>query len=117
MFFDSIRMNLKRKVLPWSVIVLVVLQAALVLFSWIVASVWPYAELRSVLSGEGVRWYFGSFVDNMSCPLLVWLLLGFMAYGTYSHSGLRMRYARFGAESGWPIVVGMPYIRLLSWHA
>lgn len=89
MFFDSIRMNLKRKVLPWSVIVLVVLQAALVLFSWIVASVWPYAELRSVLSGEGVRWYFGSFVDNMSCPLLVWLLLGFMAYGTYSHSGLK----------------------------
>lgn len=86
---DIVRMNFKRKVLPWSVVVLALLQAAVVLFSWIVTSVWPSAELRSVLSGEGVRWYFGNFVNNMSCPLLVWLLLIFMAYGTYSRSGLK----------------------------
>lgn len=86
---DIVRMNFKRKVLPWSVVVLALLQAAVVLFSWIVTSVWPSAELMSVLSGEGVRWYFGNFVNNMSCPLLVWLLLIFMAYGTYSRSGLK----------------------------
>lgn len=35
----------------------------------------------------------GSFVDNMSGPLLVWLVLFVVACGTFTHSGLKGAFA------------------------
>jgi aminobenzoyl-glutamate transport protein len=44
--------------------------------------------VRSLLSSEGVRWFFGSFTEMVASPLLVWLLLGLCAWGTLKQSGL-----------------------------
>lgn len=78
----------KHKILPFTALTLLVLQAVLVLISWIIASVYPSLHVRSMLSSEGIRWFLGNFTVNMMTPLLVWLLLGFIAWGALLHSGL-----------------------------
>ena len=78
-----------RKTLPVAVAVLAAAQAAIVLLSWMVTSVNPASRLRSLLSGEGVRWLFGSFAENIACPLSAWLLLAAVAYGAFMSSGLK----------------------------
>lgn len=77
-----------KKILPFTAVALVILQIASVLFSWIISSVLPSSPVRSLLSGEGIRWFLGNFTDNMSTPLLVWLLLCSMAYGAFVYGGL-----------------------------
>lgn len=68
---------------------LAVAQLLLVLLSWIISAAIPNAPLRSLLSSEGIRWFFGHFTQNLATPMLVWLLLGSIAYGAYNDSGLR----------------------------
>ncbi|MBO4826363.1 MAG: AbgT family transporter [Prevotella sp.] len=68
--------------------VLFALQLLLFLVSWLLAAVSPGTSVRSLLAGEGVRWFFGRFVDNLATPLLVWLLLAALAYGALRSSGL-----------------------------
>lgn len=65
-----------------------VAQVGLILLSWIVATVIPSSKLRSMLSGEGIRWFFGTFVDNVSSEFLVWIILCSMAYGSFTDSGI-----------------------------
>lgn len=43
---------------------------------------------RSLLSPEGIRWFFGTFTTNLQSPWLVWLLLISIAWGTLRASGL-----------------------------
>lgn len=88
-------MGRREKLFPVTALVLVVLQIATVLFSWIVSSVSPTLPYRSLLSSDGLRWFFGSFVDNISCPLLTWLILIVIAYGAYVHSGLKSALSTF----------------------
>ena len=78
-----------RKILPVAVAALSAAQAAVVLLSWMITSVNPASRLRSLLSGEGVRWLFGSFAENLACPLSAWLLLAAVAYGAFTSSGLK----------------------------
>lgn len=59
-----------------------VLQVLLMLLSWFITAAAPDLKVRSLLSGEGLRWLFGSFTDSTSTPLLVWLLLLAGAAGT-----------------------------------
>lgn len=69
-------------------LVLLVAQVLLMLLTWVVNAAAPQLPLRPILSPEGLRWLFGCFVDNLSSPLSVWLLLLFMAYGALHNSGL-----------------------------
>lgn len=86
----------KKSILSVMAVVLAVLQLATVLFSWIVSSAIPSLPCRSMLSSEGIRWFMGSFVDNVSSPLLVWLILFVMAYGTFTHSRFKEVFALNG---------------------
>ena len=70
-------------------IVLGVLQVALVLASWLIAAVMPETSVHSLLSPEGIRWFFGHFTDNMAQPLLVWLILLYIAFNAYRRGGLQ----------------------------
>ena len=54
-------------------------QALLFLVSWLVTAMMPDMAVHSLLSSEGIRWFFGSFVSNVASPLLVWLLILAMA--------------------------------------
>ena len=65
-----------------------VLQALLMVLSWLLTAANPDWYMRSMLGGEGLRWLFGHFTENMQSPLLVWLLLSGAAYGTMKGSGI-----------------------------
>lgn len=69
-------------------VTLIVAQIVLVLASWILTAAMPDSFWRSLLSAEGIRWFFGRFESNMASSLIVWLLLGGMAWGAVSKGGL-----------------------------
>lgn len=80
-------------------LVLVVAQVGLVLVSWVMASVIPDTQLRSLLSAEGIRWFCGTFTANMLSPLLVWLLQLGIAGGILVRSRLAFDLSHFRAMS------------------
>lgn len=67
---------------------LLVAQLLLVLCSWILYIAVPSVNVRTLLGSEGVRRFFGSFTAVMQTPLLIWLILGAMAFGVLRESGL-----------------------------
>ena len=69
-------------------LVLVLLQVAVVVLSWLVTAAKPEAALRSLLSADGVRWFYGHVVSNCAQPLLVWLLMAAMTTGCLRQSRL-----------------------------
>lgn len=76
-----------RRLYTWMVCTLAVAQLLLVLLSWLLSAAMTEG-VRSMLSGVGVRWFFGSFVDVLASPWLVWLLLLAMAGGSLWESRL-----------------------------
>lgn len=65
-----------------------VMQVLLVIVSWILTAVNPELPMRSLLGGDGLRWLFGTFVDNINTPVLVWLLLAGISVGLMSQGNL-----------------------------
>ena len=76
-----------RRLYTWMVCTLAVAQLLLVLLSWLLSAAMTEG-VRSMLSGVGVRWFFGSFVDVLASPWLVWLLLLARAGGSLWESRL-----------------------------
>ena len=64
---------------------LLLAEALLVILSWLLSAM-MMEGVRSLLSSEGIRWYFGSFTTMMASPLLVWLLLILSALGCVQQS-------------------------------
>jgi len=77
--------------LPYLALVLGIAMVILALLSWIITAVMPDIAMRSLLGAEGIRWFFGHFVENMANPLLVWLVLGTVAYGANMNSGFLVK--------------------------
>ena len=71
----------------YSVVALAIAQVLLVLASWLFSAMMAEG-VRSLLSDEGLRWFFGSFTALLATPVLVWLLLISMALGCLWQSGL-----------------------------
>ena len=69
-------------------LVLAVAQVVLVLVSWVITAAMPDTFPRSMLSAEGIRWFFGSFTEHLASSWLVWLLLASIAWGALKVSGL-----------------------------
>ncbi|MDD7462639.1 MAG: AbgT family transporter [Prevotellaceae bacterium] len=67
-------------------LVIVVAQLALVLGSWIFSVIFPNMHLRSLLGGEGLRWFFDSIGNNLANKGLVIILLVGMLTGSVRHS-------------------------------
>ena len=63
-------------------------QVVLILTSWLLTAAMPESFPRSLLSAEGIRWFFGRFVGNVESPLLVWLLLFSFMLGALQRSGI-----------------------------
>lgn len=68
--------------------VIVAAQVLLTLASWMISSVMPDVGVRSMLSSEGIRRFFGHFSDSIASPLMLWIILLFMAWGTLKASGI-----------------------------
>lgn len=76
--------------------VLLLAEVMLVILSWLLSAT-MMEGVRSLLSSEGIRWFFGSFTDIMASPLLVWLVLVLSAFGGVQQSGV---VALLGRQSG-----------------
>lgn len=86
--FTRKRMKLYYKICTLAALTACVLQVLLIVLSWLMTAAAPDLYMRSMLGGEGLRWIFGHFMENMQSPLLVWLLLFGVAYGTVKGSGI-----------------------------
>lgn len=71
------------------VVAFVLLLAEMLLFilSWLLSAT-RMEGVRSLISSEGIRWFFGSWQTLFASPLLVWLLLCLIAWGSLRKSGL-----------------------------
>lgn len=71
-------------------LLLLVAEAVLILLSWILSAM-RIEGVRSLLSGEGVRWFFGHFTTMVGSPWLACLVLLLVAFGCLQKSGLFSR--------------------------
>lgn len=69
-------------------LVVIVAQVLLVVVSWILTAAKPDIPMRSILGSDGLRWLFGTFVENISSAGLVWMLLFGVALGLLAESNL-----------------------------
>ena len=51
--------------MAWVALLLGVGQVVLILTSWLLTAAMPENFPRSLLSAEGIRWFFGRFVGNV----------------------------------------------------
>ena len=75
-----------KEALAASVVAMLVAQVMLFLVSWLVTAASPETNMRSLLSNEGIRWFFGSFTDNVAVQPLVWIIVLAMAWGMVTES-------------------------------
>ena len=92
------RIETVRKMTIYAVPAMLVLQVLLFLVSWIISAASPEPVVRSLLSNEGIRWFFASFIDNVATPPLVWLLVLSMAYGAVVNSQILTALRRSGRQ-------------------
>ena len=85
------RIEILKRFLPHIALTLFVLQLLLMLVSWLLSAAFPGSGIRSLLSSEGLRWMMGHFADFLATPVLVWLLLCAIAWGSLTRSGLLQR--------------------------
>jgi aminobenzoyl-glutamate transport protein len=69
-------------------VTLIALQLILILLSWILDASSSVPTVNSLLSEEGTRWFIGHFTTFLANPVLIWLLLLSIAWGTYRESGI-----------------------------
>jgi len=77
-----------KKRLAYFATTLAMAEVALILFSWIWSAAFPNDQVRSLLSSEGLRWFFGHFSEILATPLMVNILLMGMAYGCLRRCGV-----------------------------
>jgi len=75
------------KIVSIIAVALALAEVLLVLVSWLLSATMT-GGVRSLLSSEGVRWFFGQFTAVIATPYLVWLLLAAMAIGSLRQSGV-----------------------------
>ena len=71
-------------------LILLIAEAVLILISWILSAM-RVIGVRSLLSGEGVRWFFGNFTSMVASPWLACLVLMLVALGCLQKCGLFSR--------------------------
>lgn len=77
-----------RRLIPYIALALLVAEFVLILLSWLLSAALPASGVRSMLSGEGLRWLMGHFGDILATPQLSWILLLAIAIGCLNCCGL-----------------------------
>lgn len=76
-----------KRILSIVTVTLLLAWCLLVLLSWLLSAM-MVEGVRSMLTSEGIRWFLGHAADGLCQPLVVWLLMGGMAWGCLSRSRL-----------------------------
>ena len=94
---------------------LVIAELLLVIVSWLLSAT-MMESVRSLLSSEGIRWFFGSFTMIVASPLLVWLLLLLSAFGCLQKSGVAFDFKNYRARValGVAIVFVVIYLAIIA---
>lgn len=79
---------MKNKILAYAALMLGILEVVLVLASWMLSILLPESGIRSMLGGQGIRWFLGGFSDMIATHWLVSILLVSIALGCMRESGL-----------------------------
>ncbi len=79
---------MKNKYLTYCALSLGIFQVFIILLSWLMSAAFPELPIRSLLSSEGIRWYFGKVTFNMSSPILIMTIFALSAYGSLKKSRL-----------------------------
>lgn len=79
---------MKNKLYAYIIIFLFVLEIILCFVSWIVSAVYNDLGIRSVISDDGIRWFWGHYSEFLATPILSWILLLSFACGTIKCSGV-----------------------------
>ena len=69
-------------------LVLLILQGAVFMMSWIISAINPDLHVHSLLGGEGIRWFFGNFLTIIGSGGAAWLILLLIAVGAVMKSGI-----------------------------
>ncbi|MGM9713340.1 MAG: hypothetical protein ACI3Y5_04380 [Prevotella sp.] len=77
-----------RHIIALTVVVLTALQIVIIIVSWLVPAIYPYSDMRPLLSSEGIRFLVGRLLSEMSLPPLLWIILSAMSWGLLRGSGL-----------------------------
>ena len=78
-----------KKYLPHIALSLFLAEIMLILLSWLLSAAMPNSGIRSLLSGEGLRWFMGHFGNILATPQLAWLLLAAIAVGCLKCCGFK----------------------------
>ena len=73
---------------------LLLLQIMVVILSWMIKTIYPEFNGRSLLSGEGVRWFLGNFTNNVASNILVWIILIGLSWGAIHASHILQVFKR-----------------------
>lgn len=73
---------------------LLLLQIMVVILSWMIKTIYPEFNGRSLLSGEGVRWFLGNFTNNVASNILVWIILIGLSWGVIRASNILQVFKR-----------------------
>ena len=77
-----------KRLLAHIALMLALAQLLLLLMSWLYSAAFPASQVHSLLSGEGIRWFFGHYADLLASPLLVYIVLLSMAWGSVARCGI-----------------------------
>ena len=73
---------------------LLLLQIMVVILSWMIKTIYPDFNGRSLLSGEGVRGFLGNFTNNVASNILVWIILIGLSWGAIHASHILQVFKR-----------------------
>lgn len=73
---------------------LLLFQIMVVILSWMIKTIYPDFNGRSLLSGEGVRWFLGNFTNNVASYILVWIILIGLSWGSIRASNILQVFKR-----------------------
>ncbi|MBQ8154141.1 MAG: AbgT family transporter [Prevotella sp.] len=77
-----------KKLIPYIALFLLLAELALILVSWLLSAALPNSGVRSMLSGEGIRWFLGHYGTILATPILSWLILAAIAVGCLRSCGV-----------------------------
>jgi len=77
-----------KKLIPYIALFLLLAELALILVSWLLSAAMPNSGVRSMLSGEGIRWFLGHYGTILATPILSWLILAAIAVGCLRSCGV-----------------------------
>ncbi len=63
-------------------------ECVLVAASWVASILMPDSDMRSLLTGEGIRWFVAQFTQGLFAPVPLWIIVWSMAVGCASSSGI-----------------------------